>query len=156
MFEDGIGNLFRVDGLVHVVHGHVLNTSTDTNIDDSHLDLGGNDGSGFETRAAKTVDSQHISGIGETGKITAHSSLEKTSTNLKNVSDNDIFNKLGFELGALEEFLKDRLEHEFRSSIFHETSVGFGEGGSDSGAENDIIGQLGGGGNFVDSNLVTD
>ena len=99
-FGDLLGGLGSHGGGA-VSHGHGLDTGTDTDVNQTGLDVGGNVDDGLETGRALTVGGVDRGLIGVSGVESSHAGDGGTTGSLENVSDADIVNDGGVDLGAV-------------------------------------------------------
>jgi len=153
-FSDQIG---LGSAALHVVHGHLFNTTGNTDVEDTSSDLRGNLADGFETGGAESVDGVDGGGIGESAQELTDSGGVQTGTGLRDVTDADILDVLGVNLGLFNDGLEDVGNEGFRGGILETTLVGLGEGSSEGSADDDIIGGFGSGtSGLVDREVVGD
>lgn len=84
-----------------VSHGHGLNTGTDTDVNQTSLDVGGDADNGLQSRGALTVGGVDGGLLGVSGIESSHAGDGGTTGSLENVTNADIVNDGGVDLVAL-------------------------------------------------------
>ena len=100
----GLGDLFRGlggHGRGTVSHGHGLNTGTNTDVNQTGLDVGGDADNGLQSRGALTVGGVDGGPLGVSGIESSHAGDGGTTGSLENVTNADIVNDGGVDLVAL-------------------------------------------------------
>ena len=85
-------------------HAHVLDASSQTNINHARLDEGGNVCCGLEAAAALAVHGAQRDVVGQLSHELAHAGGQAAGTRLKNVADLDVSDVLGVHLGSVHDF----------------------------------------------------
>lgn len=90
-----------------VSHSHGLNTGTNTDVDQTGLNVGGNADDGLKTGGALTVGGVDGGGLGVSGVESSHAGDGGTTGSLEDVTNADIVNQLGVDASALLDGDKD-------------------------------------------------
>lgn len=153
-FGDQIG---LGSGALHVILGHLFNTTGNTDIEDTSSNLGGDLSNGFEARRAESVDGVNGGSIGKAAQELTDSGGVQTSTGLGDVTNADILDFLRVDLGLFDDSLEDVGNEGFGRGILKTTLVGFSKRGSEGSADDDIISGFGlRGSSLVDREVVGD
>ena len=100
----GLGGSANRVGAVVVRHG--LDTGTNTNVNLTTADLEGNVVDGHQTRGALSVKGNKRNRVGDAGIKGSSSVLGSTRTRVEDITDNNIADKAGVDLGALKQALE--------------------------------------------------
>lgn len=106
--RDFLGHLFRVQAVaVKIVVAHGLDTSTDTNVNETGLDRRSNGHASLQTRRALTVAGADASSLWETSGQRGHACRSGKTTLTVYVANANILDELGINAGAIDNTLEN-------------------------------------------------
>mmetsp|Transcript_123933 Transcript_123933/g.174831 ORF Transcript_123933/g.174831 Transcript_123933/m.174831 type:complete len:384 (+) Transcript_123933:233-1384(+) len=130
------------DQTFHLELRHILEATSDTNVDDAILDLGGDDRASLQTRRAQSVGGVDGGGVRDTSQELTHSGDHETGTRLEDIAQADILDVLTLKTSLLHKTLQHISDELLRGGVLKTTSSVLAHGGSDGSADNDIISTL--------------
>ena len=126
------------DGTRAVLSGHGLNPSTDSDLDHAAADRVGNIDASLQTRRALAVEGVDGSGDGEAGDQGSGTHLGGTTAGGKDGADNDIFDELGLDLGALKDAFQGTGQEVRGKGVLEGALAALGDGRPESAGDDDL------------------
>lgn len=121
-----------------IVHAHALDTSTDTDINHTRLDLVGNINAGLQTRRALSVQRAHRGSLCEASDKRRRAHLGRAAAGGEHSADGNVLNEGRVDLGAVE----DGLEHAGHDvggvGVLEAALAALGEGASAARSDDDL------------------
>ena len=121
--------------------GHVLDTTSETDVVETSLDVGSDVGEGLKSRRALAVHNMHRDSLGNTGHERGNTALVGAlGTSSKDVSDDDIINDGSVNASLLNGGLENRGKHILDVGLSERTLASTANGGTKGRHNHNIIG----------------
>lgn len=123
-----------------ILCAHTLNTSTDTDVNHTSLNLVRNIHTSLQTGRALPVQRPHSSRLREPSHQTSATHLSRATTRSKDGADADILHQSRVDLGAVDGRLQDAGDEVCGGGVLETALSALGEGAAAGGCDDDIVG----------------
>mmetsp|Transcript_17855 Transcript_17855/g.53746 ORF Transcript_17855/g.53746 Transcript_17855/m.53746 type:complete len:351 (-) Transcript_17855:172-1224(-) len=138
-----VGNLRRelvhVHSSGHIVHRHRLHPAAKADVDDAGLDVRRDVCHCLQAAAALAVHRRERRLVGPVAQHLRHPRRRSASAGLQDVTDLDVANLLGVNLGALHDLLEERGKHVLAGRVLEGAALGLGHSRADRTADDHVV-----------------